>query len=82
VFKSHDIGISMDERGWALDNIFVERLWRSIKHEDLYLKGYATPMEMKHGLPEYFRFYNSERIHQALVYKTPDEVYESATGGR
>jgi len=58
MLKSHDIRISMDGRGRALDNIFVERLWRSIKHEDLYLKGYATPMEMKHGLAEYFRFYN------------------------
>jgi putative transposase len=81
MLKSHDIRISMDGRGRALDNIFVERLWRSIKHEDLYLKGYGSPTEMKHGLAEYFRFYNSERIHQALDYKTPDEVYASATGG-
>jgi putative transposase len=66
VLKGHDVRISMDGRGRALDNSFVERLWRSIKHEDLCLKGYATPMEMKRGLAEYFRFYNSERIHQAL----------------
>lgn len=81
VLEGHEISISMDGRGRALDNIFVERLWRNVKHEDLYLKGYDTPVEMKQGLTEYFRHYNTERPHQSLGYKTPNEVYESATGG-
>ena len=81
VLKEHEIRISMDGRGRALDNIFVERLWRSVKHEDLYLKGYGTPVELKQGLAGYFGLYNTERPHQSLGYKTPDEVYASATGG-
>ena len=82
VLKQHEkISISMDGRGRALDNIFVERLWRSVKHEDLYLKGYGTPVELKQGLAKYFHLYNTKRPHQSLGYKTPDEVYESGTGG-
>jgi putative transposase len=79
--KYPTLRISMDGRGRALDNIFVERLWRSVKHEDLYLKGYGTAVALKQGLAEYFRLYNTERPHQSLGYKTPDEVYKSATGG-
>jgi len=75
------IRISMDGRGRALDNIFVERLWRSVKHEDLYLKGYNSPTELQYGLMKYFVFYNKERMHQSLGYKTPDEVYYSGNGG-
>lgn len=75
------IQISMDGRGRALDNIFVERLWRSVKHEDVYLKGYATLPELLLGLTEYFVFYNTERTHQSLDYSTPDEVYRTASGG-
>jgi putative transposase len=75
------IAISMDGRGRALDNIFVERLWRSVKHEDVYLKGYATLPELLLGLTEYFAFYNSERPHQALDNRTPDAVYHSGEGG-
>jgi len=81
VLKAHGVVISMDGRGRALDNIFVERLWRSVKHEDVYLKGYATLPELLLGLTEYFVFYNSERAHQALGYSTPDEVYRTAHGG-
>lgn len=81
VLKMHGISISMDGRGRALDNIFVERLWRSVKHEDVYLKGYATVPEVQLGLTEYFVFYNTERKHQSLGYCTPDEVYRTATGG-
>jgi len=81
VLKIHGISISMDGRGRALDNIFVERLWRSVKHEDVYLKGYATVPEVQLGLKEYFVFYNAERKHQSLGYCTPDEVYLTATGG-
>lgn len=81
VLKAHGIAISMDGRGRALDNIFVERLWRSVKHEDVYLKGYTTLPELLPGLAEYFVFYNMERTHQSLGYRTPDAVYRTATGG-
>jgi putative transposase len=81
VLKLHDIAISMDGRGRALDNIFVERLWRSVKHEDVYLKGYVNMPELQLGLTEYFEFYNMERPHQSLSYSTPDQVYQTASGG-
>jgi putative transposase len=69
------IKISMDGRGRFLDNIFIERLWRTVKYEDIYLKRYETVRELRTGLTEYFRFYNEERIHQTLDYKTPAQVY-------
>ena len=81
VLKAHGIAISMDGRGRALDNIFVERLWRSVKYEDVYLRGYTTLSELQRGLTDYFVFYNTERLHQSLDYMTPDEVYRSASGG-
>ncbi len=81
VLKQHAIAISMDGRGRALDNIFVERLWRSVKHEDVYLKGYASLPELARGLTEYVAFYNAERPHQSLDYRTPDETYQTASGG-
>lgn len=81
VLKRHDIAISMDGRGRALDNIFVERLWRNVKHEDIYLKSYVTIPELLLGLATYFTFYNTERFHQALGYRHPDEVYRTAAGG-
>ena len=68
------IAISMDGRGRALDNIFVERLWRSVKYDDVYLKGYANLPELLLGLTEYFAFYNSARPHQSLGNRTPDVV--------
>lgn len=71
VLTREGITISMDGRGRALDNIFVERLWRSLKYEDIYLKGYATIGELMLGLTEYFAFYNAERPHQSLAYCTP-----------
>ena len=81
VLKAHGIAISMDGRGRALDNIFVERLWRSVKYEDVYLKGYSNAMELMIGLAEYFVFYNDERPHQSLGNRTPAEVYDTASGG-
>ena len=81
VLLREGIAISMDGRGRALDNIFVERLWRSVKYEDVYIKGYAHLPELLMGLTEYFAFYNSERPHQSLGYSTPDEVYRSGEGG-
>jgi len=81
VLERAGVAISMDGRGRALDNIFVERLWRSVKYEDVYLKGYATMSEARAGLGEYFFFYNDERPHQSLEYRTPDEVQSSKMGG-
>jgi putative transposase len=81
ILERHDIDISMDGRGRALDNIFVERLWRSVKYEDVYLKGYVTIPELQRGLTAYFGFYNTERFHQSLDYRTPDEAYRTASGG-
>jgi putative transposase len=81
VLKREDITISMDGRGRAFDNIFVERLWRSVKHEDVYLKGYGSMGELTLGLTEYFAFYNGERPHQSLGNITPDTVYRTAIGG-
>jgi putative transposase len=81
VLKAHKIAISMDGRGRALDNIFVERLWRSVKHEDIYLKGYSTIPELLIGLTSYFGYYNTERAHQSLGYQTPEVVYRTAKGG-
>jgi putative transposase len=69
------IKVSMDGRGRALDNIFVERLWRSVKYEKVYLNDFQTVKEAYQGLKDYFEFYNHRRIHQSLEYKTPAEVY-------
>lgn len=81
VLKREAVTISMDGRGRAFDNIFVERLWRSVKHEDVYLNGYATMGELLIGLTKYFAFYNGERPHQALGNRTPDAVHENRAGG-
>ncbi len=69
------VRISMDGRGRALDNIFVERLWRTVKYEDIYLKEYASVPALFTGLTDYFAFYNDERLHQSLGYRTPAEVH-------
>ena len=76
-----NIKISMDGRGRALDNIFVERLWRTVKYENVYLINYSLMEELREGLGEYFEFYNGERFHQSLKNKTPNEVYLKAEGG-
>jgi putative transposase len=81
VLKREGVTISMDGRGRALDNIFVERLWRNVKYEDVYLKGYANMAELTVGLAQYFAFYNAERPHQALGYQTPDHVHSTGVGG-
>ncbi len=69
------VRISMDGRGRCYDNILVERLWRTVKYEEVYLRDYTDPVEARHGLKAYFRFYNEQRPHQALEYRTPAEVY-------
>lgn len=73
------IHISMDGKGRAWDNIFTERLWRSVKYEEVYLHEYANPREARQGLKDYFGFYNVERPHQALQYRVPAEVYFAPT---
>lgn len=75
ILKERGIAISMDGRGRALDNIFVERLWRSVKYEDVYIRDYETAPQAIAGLGKYFKFYNRERLHQSLDYKTPEAVY-------
>jgi putative transposase len=75
ILKEGSIRISMDGRGRAIDNVFIERLWRSLKYEDIYLKSYETVKSLYEGLKEYFEFYNKERFHQGLKYKTPAEIY-------
>ena len=69
------VAISMDGRGRAIDNVFIERLWRSVKYEEVYLKDYTGGWDAEASLATYFRFYNNERIHQALGYRTPLEIY-------
>ena len=80
--ESAGVAISMDGRGRALDNVFVERLWRSVKYEEVYLKDYRDGWEAEASLMRYFRFYCDERIHQALDYRTPLEVYREGRNGR
>jgi putative transposase len=73
--KQGGIRISMDGRGRALDNVFVERLWRSVKYEEVYLRDYQSVWDARQSLTRYFHFYNRERLHQALGYRTPAAVY-------
>jgi len=75
ILEKNGISISMDAKGRVFDNIFIERLWRTVKYENIYIKGYKTIPDLKTGLIEYFDFYNGERYHQNLDYKTPWEVY-------
>lgn len=72
---AREIHISMDGRGRALDNVFTERLWRTVKYEEVYLAEYDSPRAARRGLTRYFEFYNHRRLHQALAYRTPAEVY-------
>ena len=79
VLKQHDIQISMDGKGRWIDNVFVERLWRSVKYEEVYLKAYESITDARKSLGVYFNFYNAERRHQSLDRRTPDSLYyESA----
>jgi putative transposase len=72
------VAVSMDGRGRCLDNVFVERLWRSVKYEDIYLRGYDTVQELQQGLGRYFSYYNEKRLHQSLDYRTPADVYQES----
>ena len=77
VLKSHEIKISMDGKGRAIDNVFIERLWRSVKYELIYLKEFNTVPELYEALKDYFQFYNAERFHQGLENRRPKELYEA-----
>ena len=81
ILEHHGVPISMDGRGRALDNVFVERLWRSVKYENVYLQDYQTVLDVHRGLADYFKLYNYERPHQSLGYLTPAEVYEAGGNG-
>ncbi len=73
--KAAGVQISMDGKGRWIDNVFIERLWRSVKYENVYLRAYENGTQLRRGLTEYFHFYNGRRIHQSLNYRTPDDVY-------
>lgn len=75
--EAHGVAVSMDGRGRCLDNIFIERLWRSLKYEEVYLKDYSLVTEARAGIDRYFRFYNYERPHQSLNYRTPAALYKA-----
>lgn len=77
LLEKHNIRISMDGKGRALDNIFVERLWRSLKYEEIYINDYKNMKEAQKAIDNYFHFYNKERFHQSLGYDTPDEIYRN-----
>jgi putative transposase len=78
--RASQVDISMDGKGRVFDNIFVERLWRTVKVEEVYLRDYQTPAEARVHLDRYFRFYNEDRLHQSLGYRTPAEVFGVAAG--
>lgn len=80
VLLESGVKISMDGKGRCIDNVFVERLWRSLKYEDVYLKAYTNLIEARAGIDRYFRFYNTRRRHQALGYQTPVAFYDSLLG--
>ena len=79
LLEQHGVRISMDGKGSYNDNLFIERLWRTVKYEEVYLKAYQDGREARVGLGNYFRFYNAERPHQALGYRTPAEVFSPMT---
>jgi len=80
--EAEGIRVSMDGRGRVYDNIFVERLWRSVKYEKVYLHEYQTVADVRTHLAVYFRFYNEERLHETLGYRTPHEVYFGRSAAR
>lgn len=82
VLKSHDIAISMDGRGRAIDNVMIERLWRTVKYEEVYLKSYQSGADCHEGLAAYFEYYDHERRHQSLARRTPWEVYRPSRANR
>ncbi len=75
ILLDRDIQVSMDGKGRAIDNVFIERLWRSVKYEDIYLRDYCEPVELHAGMGQYFPFYNTQRLHSSLEYRPPAIVY-------
>ena len=75
LLESHNIKISMDGKGRALDNVYIERLWRSVKYENIYLNVYEDGLGLYQGLTQYFDFYNNERLHESLDYRSPEVLY-------
>ncbi len=75
LLTEHEIKISMDHKGRCFDNIFTERLWRTVKYEEVYLQSYESPRQAKESLKTYFYWYNFRRLHQSLNHKTPAEIY-------
>ena len=75
ILNAHNIQISMDGKGRALDNVYIERIWRTLKYENIFLYDYGTVKELRKGIDRFFKFYNTERFHQSLNYKTPDDIY-------
>ena len=75
ILDSFNIKISNDGKGRALDNVYIERLWRTLKYENIYIHAYESVTELKKGIERYFKFYNKERFHQNLNYRTPDDIY-------
>ena len=82
LLKSQDIAISMDGRGRAIDNVMIERLWRTVKYEEVYLKSYETGADCHHGLATYLDYYDHERRHQSLARRTPWDVYRPSRANR
>ena len=82
VLKSQDIAISMDGRGRAIDNVMIERLWRTVKYEEVYLKSYETGADCHQGLATYLDYYDHERRHQSLARRTPWDVYRPSRANR
>jgi putative transposase len=79
-FLAQQVRISMDHRGRAYDNIFIERLWRSLKYENVYIMDYETPRGARQGITKYLEYYNNKRLHQSLGYETPADVYFGRSG--
>ena len=81
VLKDHDVKISMDGKGRWMDNVFIERLWRSLKYEEIYLKAYDSVDQAKQGIGDWMNFYNRDRRHASLGRMTPDQVYQDLPSG-
>jgi putative transposase len=81
ILLENRVNISMDGRGRCMDNVFTERLWRTVKYEDVYIKDYVTPRELRKGMTAFFEKYNTKRPHQSLGYRTPEDVYFEAGSG-
>jgi len=75
ILKNNNIQVSMDGKGRALDNVYIERLWRTLKYENIFLYDYETVNGLRKGIERFFKFYNTQRFHQSLNYKTPDDMY-------